>query len=471
MMLDNDRANLKIGYMPLAHASYWKFFPKHESVALEWAGRHKEYLSQFGTVYDTGRLIDCSDRSKEARLHFQAMDVDVLVLTTITYSTPDDIVLDLHRFPRPAIIWNTQASASISPDLDFDGWMMEHGVTGVTGVTNVLGREQIPHFLISGHYTSERVKNSFATISGALRAMKAIWGSRIGIFGHLYPGMIDFGYDPANLYVTFGVETVNILDSKVSTAFQDIDAQEVAGLEQKLLCKYGKDHEFVGEEFARSVRLALAMKRVAAELSLDAATVYCQSMWQNPDVGVVPCLGNSLLAREGIFCSCEGDIPTAVCGLLLNSLTSGKGVFTEIWTNDFDNDCFMMGHSGQMNLGLFEDNPKEARFSRHPWWDGCHGRGACLQLQMPPGEVTLLGLCPTQKGSWRLVVSKGHVTDRPTVPLGAPNFFVKLEKPIHEWLEDFAATEAAHHLSMAYGDWTRHLEAIAKIFKVEYCCV
>ncbi len=91
-----------------------------------------------------------------------------------------------------------------------------------------------------------------------------------------------------------------------------------------------------------------------------------------------------------------------------------------------------------------------------------------MQLQMPPGEVTLLGLCPSREGKWRLVVSKGEVTDKPAIPLGAPNYFVKLNRPIHEWLEDFGATEAAHHLSMAYGDWTKHLETIAKLFKVEY---
>lgn len=468
MIAADDKTKVKIGYVPLAHESYWKFFPEHEENAQKWAKRFKEYLSQFGAVYDTGHLIDCSARSKEARLHFQAMDIDVLVLTTITFSTPDDIVLDLKRFPRPTIIWNTQPSPGIRPDLDFDGWMMEHGVTGVPGLTNVLGREQIPHFLISGHHSNERVKDSFTTVISSLRAAKAIWDSRIGIFGHLYPGMIDFGYDPANLYVTFGVETVNILDSKVTKAFQEVDVGQVEELERDVLSKYGKAHEFENEEFTRSVRLALAMKNVAAELKLDAATVYCQSMWQNEEVGVVSCLGNSLLAQEGVFCSCEGDIPTAVCGLLLNSLTNGGAVFTEIWANDFDNDCFMMGHSGQMNLSLFQDDPKEAKLSRHPWWDGCHGRGACLQLQMPPGEVTLLGLCPSREGKWRLVVSKGEVTDKPTVPLGAPNYFVKFNRPIHEWLEDFGATEAAHHLSMAYGDWTKHLETIAKLFKVEY---
>ena len=459
---------LKIGYMPLAHDSYWKYFPEHEENALNWAKTFKEYVSQFGTVFETGNLIDCPARSKEARLLFQEKDVDVLVLATVTYSTPDDIVLDLKKFPRPSIIWNTQASSAISPELDFDMWMMEHGVTGVPGLTNVLEREKIPYFLISGHHTNERVKKSFSVAMDAVKAANAIWGSRVGIFGHVYPGMIDFGYDPANLYVTFGVETVNILATNVLDAFKAIDDKEVEKLENDLRNKYSMAHEFQGEEFTRSARLALTMKSITAELQLDAATVYCQSMWQHPEIGVVSCIGNSILAEHGIFYTCEGDIPTAVCGMIFNSLTGGKGVFTEIWTNDFDNDCFMMGHSGMMNLALFREDSKQVKLSRHPWWNGCHGRGVCLQLQMPPGEVTVMGLCPTRQGGWRLVVTRGAVTDRPTTHLGAPNFFLKPHKPIVEWLEDFATTEAAHHLSMAYGDWTEQLKALARIFKVEY---
>jgi len=466
--MTNVDNKLKIGYMPLAHDTYWKFFPEHLDNAQNWAKTYAEYVAQFGTVYETGSLIDCQARSKEARLLFQEKDVDILVLATVTYSTPDDIVLDLKKFPRPAIIWNTQASSSIAPDLNFDKWMMEHGVTGVPGLTNVFGREQIPYFLISGHYTSEKVKKSFSIATEAAKAVKDLWGSRIGIFGHLYPGMIDFGYDPAHLYCTFGVDTVSILDSKVVAAYKEVDAKDVEKLENDWQSKYSMAHKFQGEEFTHSARLALAMRRVAEDLELNAATVYCQSMWQNPEIGVVSCMSNSLLAQAGLFCSCEGDIPTAVCGLIFNSLTSGKGVFTEIWTNDFDNDCFMMGHSGMMNLALFDENTKQVKLSRHPWWDGCHGRGVCLQLQMPPGPVTVLGLCPTRQGNWRLVVTKGTVTDRPTTPLGAPNFFLKLHRPIVEWLEDFATTEAAHHLSMAYGDWAEQLKALARILKVEY---
>ena len=83
--------------------------------------------------------------------------MDVIVLATVTYSTPDDIILELKRFIRPFIVWNTQKSAAIHPDMDFDGWMLEHGITGVPGITNLFEREAIPYFLISGHYCSEKV--------------------------------------------------------------------------------------------------------------------------------------------------------------------------------------------------------------------------------------------------------------------------------------------------------------------------
>lgn len=464
-MKKNDK--IKIGYMPLAHATYWKFFPQHKKGTLEFAEKLKKYLSQFGQVYETGKLIDCYEHSKEARLLFQANDVDVLVLATVTYSTPDDVLLDLKKFPRPVIIWNTQVSSSIAPDMDFDKWMLEHGVTGVPGLTNLLEREETPYFLISGHTSNESTENHFREVVAALSAAKRIWGARIGLFGHIYPGMIDFGYDPTLMYSKFGVSSVPILGSVVTSTFRKVDQKDVDELAKKVTKKYSFAHEFQGEEFTNSVRLALAMKNIVKEQKLDALTVYCQSMWQNDEIGVVSCLGNSLLLEEGIFCSCEGDVPTALSGMILEEL-SGKGVFTEIWTNDFDNDQFMMGHSGQMNLGLFGDDPKSVRLSRHPWWNGCRGRGVCLQLQMPAGEATLLSICSTKDAKWRMVVTVGQVTDRPAVPLGAPNFFVKMDKPITEFIEAWGKSGAAHHMAMAYGDWRPQLKALSRVLDIEY---
>lgn len=453
--------------MPLAHDTYWRFFPEHHQPTISFANTLKQYLSQFGTVYDTGQLIDCPEHSREARLLFQSMDVDVVILATVTYSTPDDVLLDLKRFPRPVILWNTQASTSIPADLDFDRWMLEHGVTGVPGITNLLERENMPYFLVSGHYSSESVRQALLTALQALGAFKRIWGSRIGMFGHLYPGMIDFGYDPTMMYTTFGVTTVPILDSVVLKAYREVSPEDTQALTETLTSKYTVDPDFKGQELTNSSRLALAMDRVATETGLDAATVYCQSMWQNPDIGVVPCIGVSLLEQKGVFFSCEGDVLTALCGLMLGGL-SRQAIFTEIWANDFDNDQFLMGHSGQMNLSLFEGNTSSVRVSRHPWWNGCCGRGACLQVKMPAGQATLLGLSPIQGNRWRMIVSSCEVTDRDPTPLGAPNFFIRLNKPITQYLEDLGQIGAAHHLAMAYGDWTNHLKALAKLFQVEY---
>ncbi len=140
MTNQRNSEGIKIGYMPLAHKIYWKYFPEHRSPALGLAGELRDYLSQFGSVCETGQLIDSYAQSVEARRLFQANDVDVIVLATVTYSTPDDVILDLKKFSRPTIVWNTQASSSIPADLDFKKWMLEHGVTGVPGITNLLVR-------------------------------------------------------------------------------------------------------------------------------------------------------------------------------------------------------------------------------------------------------------------------------------------------------------------------------------------
>jgi L-arabinose isomerase len=294
-----------------------------------------------------------------------------------------------------------------------------------------------------------------------------VWGARIGLFGHIYPGMIDFGYDPTRMYAKFGVATVPITDYVVVSAFQQVTKKQVAALAKELQRKYTLGDRFQGVEFTNSVQLALAMKNIVREKRLDALTVYCQSMWQKPEIGVVSCIGNSLLAQAGVFCTCEGDVPTALAGMMLEALT-GKAVFAEIWTNDFEQDCFMMGHSGQMNLGLFEENTKAVRMTRHPWWDGCQGRGACLQLKMPPGTATLLSITSAPEGQWRMIGTVAEVLDREPVPLGAPNYFMRMNKPISEFLAAWGATGAAHHLAWTYGDWTQNLQAVAKIFQIEF---
>ena len=61
---------LKIGIMSLAHDTYWKFFPQHEQPTKDLAGKFSEYLSQFGSICETGRLIDCAERAIEARRLF-----------------------------------------------------------------------------------------------------------------------------------------------------------------------------------------------------------------------------------------------------------------------------------------------------------------------------------------------------------------------------------------------------------------
>ncbi len=465
-----NQDTLKIGLMNLAHDTYWRFFPAHEKPTLELGRSFKKYLSQFGTVCETGKLIDCKGRAGESRLLFQTEDVDVVVLATTTYSTPDDIILDLKRFTRPVIVWNTQKSPAIPSDLNFDKWMYEHGITGVPGITNLMEREGMPYFLISGHYSDESVKKSFDTAFRAVSAFKRIWGIKLGMIGHLYPGMIDFGYDPTTMYTTFGAATAPILESVILNAYNTVKDRDIALLAEKLEKKYMKAEDFEREEFIRSVKTALAMKKIVEENKLDAVTVYCQSLWQRTEIGVVPCLGMSLLMEEGTFCSCEGDVPTALSGLILHNL-SGGALFTEIWCNDFENDQFMMGHSGTMNLGLFENKTPKVKIVRHPWWTGCHGRGACLEVKMPPGEGTILSLAQIGGSHWRMIVSTVDVVDRDPVPLGAPNFFVRLKKPIKQYLEELAKLGAAHHFAMAYGNWTDYLKALAKILKVEYSFV
>jgi len=470
---------IKIGYMALGHAYFWdNYWPWLEESALFWSDKYKEYLSQFGEICDIGKLVDSPERGDEAARYFNEQHIDVVIMVTITYSTPDDVLLALKDLKKPVILWMTAASPTLPPDLKFDRfkdryphhdktWFWEHGACGTPGILSLMEMEKMNYFFIAGHRDSESVKESFRSITDAIYCAKRLWGARIGQVGHLFPGMIDFGHDPTQMFSTFGVTQVPILDWVFTEAFEAVEQKDVDAMSEEIKEKYTIAHEFQDKEFENSMRLIFALRRVIKENKLDALTMYCQSLWNNKRIGVVPCLGMSMLMQEGVFFSCEGDLPTALSGLIMHHF-GAKPIFTEIWLSDFEKNQFNMGHSGTMNLGYFE-NTKDVRVKRHPWWDGRCGRGACVDVGgMPHGEVTMLGITAIDGNKWRMIAATANVVDRPPLDLGCANFFLEPERSLEDFIRDWGKSSAGHHLAMCYGDRLKDIEVLAKVLGIQY---
>jgi len=456
---------LRLGFVPLAMEGYWEAFPELKQKSIDFARVLEKYLTQFGQVYSTG-LVDSVGKAEKCRLYLEQKDVDVIIVAEITFSPSGIILPSLLKLDYPLIIWNTQKDPTLKENFAFDDFLINHGLSGVPCLTNVLVRNKMQFTLISGHLSDQRVQDEFKVSLQAVGAWKRLRGSCIGFIGHIYTGMLDFGYDPTSLISTFGIDTVQLSQCEIINAFKKVSDEEIAALGEEIKEKYTVAGDFQGDELKRSLRLACALESLVKEKNLDAVANYCQALYTHPEIGVVPCLGTSLLMKKGVQFSCEGDVPSAVACMLLNYFTP-KTTFSEMWSNDFENDEVMMGHSGQQNLALFADNPKSVLIRRHPWWEGACGRGASLEMRMPQGEITILGINPVYEGRWRLIFTEAEIVDKPPRPFGAPNFAVRFQKPLSEFLDAWTHAGPSHHVALAYGRWGEYLLKFAEFGRVE----
>ncbi len=464
-VLSRKYSELRLGFIPLAMEGYWKSKPELKQKSIDFARVLEKYLTQFGCVYSMG-LVDSTNKAEECCLYLKQEDVDVIIVVEITFSLSGIIIPGLLKSGRPLIVWNTQKDATLAEDLSLNDFYINHGLSGVPCLTNVLVRNKAQFTLISGHLSDRKVDEEFNLSMQAISALKGLWGSRVGIIGHPYSGMLDFSYDATSLMSQFGVNTVHLSENEIVNAFKNVSDKEIASLAEIIQKQYTISRDFKDDEFNRSLRLACALETVVKDKQLDAVANYCQALFTHPEIGVVPCLGTSLLMQKGVQFSCEGDVPSAVACMVLRHFTE-KTTFSEMWSNDFKSDEVMMGHCGQQNLALFAENPESVMIRPHPWWEGCCGRGASLEMKMPPGEITIVNLSPIFEGKWRLTFTEAEIVDKLPRPFGAPNFTVRFQKPLAEFLNDWTHAGPSHHIAVAYGKWGKYLLRFAEFAELD----
>ena len=82
---------------------------------------------------------------------------------------------------------------------------------------------------------------------------------------------------------------------------------------------------------------------------------------------------------------------------------------------------------------------------------------------MKKGPTTLLNLTEIDAGStFKLICTRGEVVPGDILNIGNPNCRIKVQKPIHEFIDDWCQQGPAHHIALGVGDLTRRLESFAE---------
>ena len=80
------------------------------------------------------------------------------------------------------------------------------------------------------------------------------------------------------------------------------------------------------------------------------------------------------------------------------------------------------------------------------------------------GPVTLVNLTQFDEGSdsFKLIYTRGEVIPGDILAIGNPNCRVRVERPIHEFVDAWCQEGPSHHIALGSGDRGEELEAFAE---------
>ncbi len=456
----------RVALMSVGLAAYWPQFPGLREALLGHAARLAAGLRERGAeVLDVG-LVSSAPEAARAGEQLRAAAPDLVVVNLATYATSSQVVPALQRAAAPALLVGMQPSASMDhAGVDTGGWLEYCGVCSLPEMAAALTRCGIAVRSVSGHLDHARAWGRIEEWVRAAGVVGAMRGARLGVLGHLYPGMLDISTDFTAVQAQLGghVEVLEMDDLRVRVdAVSDARAAEVEEIAREV---FAIDDGVDADDLHWAARVAAAQQALVDDFQLDALAYYYRGLgedqYERLAAGMI--LGSSLLTAAGVPCAGEYDLRTALAMLLLDRLGAG-GSFTEFQALDFERGAVEMGHDGPAHLGVSQGRPVLRGLDLY---HGKRGWGVSVEFSVRHGPATLLGVTQRRDGALRLVVAEGEVVDGPHMRIGNTTSRLDFGCDPGEFADAWSAAAPSHHWALGLGHQARVLRCVADLAGLE----
>lgn len=404
----------------------------------------------------------------EARLReFEAKGCEVILVILLTYSTSHASLQALQATRLPILIWNTQELHGITPDFGSPELTANHGVHGTFDLANVLIRSGVRFEYVTSHWRDPGALDELARLLRAGAGATQLRRMRLGVLGHAFPGMGDFGVDLTHLRASLGPVCETITMDEYKGALGAVKAAEAKALSAEYRTAYAVDRSVTERMLTATARAELALRALLKQYRLDAYSYQFLAFGKDPAAETVPFVAACRLMAEGVGFGGEGDVLAAAFAGVLNRMCTPAG-FSEIFTIDFANNRLLLAHMGEANPAMaWSDHPVRLR-SRGELVKVSHGQ-LVLTFNYQPGPATLAVLTPGPRQQWRLIAS---LMDFPAVApfpqAETPQALIAPRGDVRRWLTAYATAGGPHHLAVARGDARQALRALAGWIGADY---
>jgi L-fucose isomerase-like protein len=270
----------------------------------------------------------------------------------------------------------------------------------------------------------------------AIRMIRALKDSHVGIIGSHAHGFFNVGVDELAMYQKFGV----IVDHYDLTDLWNTSAKP------ELVEKY------------KSVMLgAFDVSSVAAEKQTKVAELAAKFA---AGYGIAPCAAMSVVQSDDLLLSCEGDLDCAITMIAHRAAGAETPFMADLSQVNIEDNSALMWHCGVAPCNLSDGVCNCTLDTYH-----AGGRGVTAGFVMKSGLMNMSRL-DSINGHYRMFNRRGEALPM-AKELSGTYAKVRFEQPMQSLLDDVVYSGLAHHVSMVYGDFSKPFSIFSRLKGLE----
>jgi len=487
----------RVGLYSIGHEHYWNQFEGLLDRLLDYNRFIEQRMMEGGDVCNVG-MIDGEAKARAAAEALNAANVDLIFCHAATYAMSASHIEIARHCRRPVVVLNLQPTAAMNYTETSTGEWLAHCVgccvpeianafarsgIGFHLVTGLLGLSETPAISVTDENTAKHPEAiaAWEEIEGWIRAagvVRTLREGRMGFLGHTYPGMLDMYSDFTMITAQTGmhVEVLEMCDL-AKLAESVTDAEKQAKLDQVtemfILSEDSPSDPLAQKprpaQLDAACRVAVAQEKMIREFDLDGLTYYYRGRDGNPyeQLQEAFILGHSLLTAQGIPCSGEGDMKTAVAMKISDILGVG-GSYSEIVAADYERGTIILGHDGPFHIAIADGKPiLRGMGLYHGKW----GTGVSVEATVRKGPVTLLNVTQTGDGKLRMIANEGEAIEAPILKIGNTMTHVQFAHGPTQTMNRWFELAPTHHAAMSVGHNRRQFDKVAKLMNNDFYTV
>lgn len=461
-----------VGLVGVGLDTYWNQFEglkdRLESYQNEIATRMQ---SLDANVINTG-IVDSPAKSIEIADRIIPEKIDLLFIFISTYALSSTILPLVQRLNVPIIILNLQPV----PVIDFQyinnlndrgkmtgEWLAHCQACSVPEFACVFNRAGIKYEIITGYINEKYVWDEIKEWIDSARTYKGMANNRMGILGHYYCGMLDVYTDLTKQSSVFGTH-IELLEMCELQAYKNsVTNEELNAKLTEFSTEFAIDPNCSDYELERAAKTSIALDKLVEAHKLGSLAYYYEGWKGNDYENIVTSViaGNTLLTSKGIPVAGECEVKN-VQAMKIMALFGAGGSFSEPYTIDFENDIVLWGHDGPAHFMMSE---KKVGLVPLPVYHGKPGCGLSIQMQVKPGDVTLLSVCEGKDGIF-LLVAEGESVEGPTLQIGNTNSRYKFSCGARTFIDKWSKAGPSHHCAIGNGHIANKIKKLAFLLNI-----